>query len=368
MINFKDVRVQLLSTSILLALIGLVFIYSTGSVQAMRLERTETYFFLRQFAHVIIGLGAMIVAYNIPLSLYRRLVVPIYFFTLVLLFIVLFMPEINGASRWLKLGPVTFQPSEMAKFTAILYLAHYFDKKSDRVGELFKGIMPATIMVGILAAFIILEPDFGTTFIIVVVACGMFIVGGARPMYFFGLLGIVIPVLASALLFGYRKGRVLSFLDPWGDRYGVGYQLIQSLAAVGSGGFFGKGVGNSTQKLFFLPEAHTDFIYAIIAEETGLIGAGAIFLLVVFFFKKTLDIALAQEDKYRKLLVVGIGLTIFIQSVIHVFVTLGLAPTKGLTLPFVSYGGSAMLINMFFLGVILRAANEVPEKLRERQA
>lgn len=358
MINFKDIRFQILSASVILIMIGLVFIYSTGSLQAIRLEKTETYFFLKQFVSVIVGFGALFIAYNIPLDFYRRRVALIFFITLLFLVIVFFMPSINGAKRWIPLPIFSFQPSELAKFTAVLYLAHYLDKKSDKMVDFMKGFLPATLLVGILAALIILEPDFGTTFIIVVVSFAMFLVGGAKLRHVFGMVGIVLPILMSALLFGYRKGRLLSFLDPWGDRYGGGYQLIQSLAAVGSGGAIGKGVGNSTQKLFFLPEAHTDFIYAIIAEETGLIGAGLLFLLIVFLFRVTLKAAFNNDDKFKKLLIFGLSLMLFVQSFVHVFVVLGLMPTKGITLPFVSYGGSAMVFSLFFIGVILRSIEE----------
>lgn len=356
--HFKDVRFQILASCVALVMVGLIFIYSTGSMQAIRLGRSETYFFLKQFISVIVGFGALFLAYNIPVNFYRKNVMLIFFVTLVLLIAVFFMPSINGARRWILLPFFSFQPSELAKFTAILYLAHYLDKKSDKMVDFMKGFLPATLLVGILAALIILEPDFGTTFIIVIVSFAMFLVGGARLGHIFGVVGIVLPILMSALLFGYRKGRLLSFLDPWGDRFGGGYQLIQSLAAVGSGGVIGKGVGSSTQKLFFLPEAHTDFIYAIIAEETGLIGAGLLFLLIVFFFRATLRSAFENKDKFKKLLVFGIALMLFVQSFVHVFVVLGLMPTKGITLPFVSYGGSAMVFSLFFVGIILRSIEE----------
>ena len=358
MINFRDIRFHILASCVLLIMVGLVFIYSTGSIQALRLERADTFFFFKQFVSVVIGFIALITAYHIPLDFYRRNVMAIFFITLVLLMAVFFMPSINGAKRWIVLPVYSFQPSELAKFTAVLYLAHYLDKKTDRMWYFMKGFLPATLLVGILAALIIVEPDFGTTFIIVVTSFAMFLVGGARLSHIFGVVGIVLPILMSALLFGYRKGRLLSFLDPWGDRYGGGYQLIQSLAAVGSGGIAGKGLGNSTQKLFFLPEAHTDFIFAIIAEEAGLIGASALFLVVVFMFRTTLKAAFANEDRFKRLLVFGMSLILFVQSFVHVFVVLGLMPTKGITLPFVSYGGSAMVFSLFFVGVILRSIEE----------
>ena len=347
MINIKDIRFQILSICALLIMIGLIFIYNTSAPQAIRLEKHELYFFIKQFIHVIIGFIALMIAYKIPLEFYRRFVMPIFFITLLLLIVVFFMPGANGAKRWIYLPFVTFQPSEIAKFTVVLYLAHYLDKKNDKMWDFMTGFLP----------------DFGTTTLIVVVAFTMFIVGGARLTHIFGIIGIVLPVLVAALLAGeYRKARLLNFLDPWQDQYGVGYQLIQSLASVGSGGLFGRGLGNSTQKLFFLPEAHTDFIFAIIAEETGLIGASIVFLIIVFLFRKNLQAAFIHEDKFKRLLVFGLSFLIFVQSFVHVFVVIGLLPTKGLTLPFVSYGGSAIVVTMFFIGVILRSIDEAEEK------
>lgn len=359
MINVKDRRFQILTSCTLLIMIGLVFIYNTSVSNALRLGKYELYFFVKQFVSIIVGFAALVLAYKIPLNFYRKNVMIIFFVTLLLLIIVFFLPSVNGAKRWISLPFFTFQPSELAKFTVVLYLAHYLDKKHDKMWDFMTGFLPATLLVGILAALIILEPDFGTTMLILVVAFAMFLVGGAKLSHIFGIVGIALPVLIAIMLAGdYRRERLKVFLNPWSDRYGDGYQLIQSLTSVGSGGVFGKGIGNSTQKLSFLPEAHTDFIYAIIAEETGLIGAMAVFLIIIFFFIKTLQSAFLHEDKFKRLLVFGLSLLIFVQSFVHVFVVIGLMPTKGLTLPFVSYGGSAIVISMFFVGVILRSIDE----------
>jgi len=358
MINFRDAKVHILISATLLVMIGLIFIYSTGSIQGVRLGRGELYFFLKQLIAVIIGFGCLYFAYRTPISFYRKNVALIFIFTLLLLVIVFFMPSINGARRWILLPFFSFQPSELAKFTVVLYLAHYLDKKTDRMIDFAKGFLPATLLVGLLASLIILEPDLGTTFVIVAVSFSMLLVGGARLTHILGVIGIVLPIIATTMLVGYRKGRILSFLDPWSDRFGTGYQLIQSLASVGSGGVVGKGVGNSTQKLFFLPEAHTDFIFAIIAEETGLIGALIVFLLVLFLFRTALKVAFEHKDRFHKLLIIGLSLMVFIQSVIHIFVVLGLMPTKGIPLPFVSYGGSSMVFSLFFIGIILRSMEE----------
>ncbi|MDE7169392.1 MAG: putative lipid II flippase FtsW [Mucispirillum sp.] len=363
MINLKDIRFQILAMCALLLMIGLVFIYDAGASQAVRLGRHELYFFIKQFISIIIGFAVLMAVYRIPLEFYRKNVMPIFFFTLILLIAVFFMPSaFNGAKRWISVSFFSFQPSELAKFTVVLYLAHYLDKKNDKMWDFMTGFLPATLLVGVLAALIMLEPDFGTTMLIVIAAFTMFLVGGARLSHIFGIVGIVLPILIAAMLAGeYRRNRLLNFLNPWEDQYGAGYQLIQSLASVGSGGVFGRGIGNSTQKLSFLPEAHTDFIYAIIAEESGLIGASLVFLVIVFFFRKTLQAAFMHEDKFKRLLVFGLSFMLFVQSFVHIFVVIGLMPTKGLTLPFVSYGGSAIVISLFFVGVILRSLEETSE-------
>ena len=358
MINLRDVKIQILITSALLVMIGLAFIYTTGSVQSVRLGKNELYFFVKQFISVGIGFLLLVMAYNTPISVYRKNVMLIFFITLVLLVAVYFMPAINGARRWIVLPIYSFQPSELAKFTAVLYLAHYLDKKTTKMIDFAKGFLPATLLVGLLASLILFEPDLGTTVIIVTVSFSMLLAGGARLLHIFGMVGLVLPILMSMMLFGYRRGRILSFLDPWEDRFGVGYQLIQSLAAVGSGGPIGKGVGNSTQKLFFLPEAHTDFIFAIIAEETGMIGTSIITVLILFLFRVQLKAAFDHKDRFHRLLIFGLALTFFMQSFIHIFVVLGLLPTKGITLPFVSYGGSAIVFALFSIGVILRSIEE----------
>ncbi len=359
MLNLRSNRFQLLFLTTALVLIGMMFVYSAGSLQAIRLHKGDMYFLIKQTVSCGLGMVLLVAAYKIPLDFYRRHIMLIYFATLVLLVAVFFQKSANGAQRWIMLPIFSFQPSELAKFTVVVYLAHYMDKKYDRMSDFTRGFLPATLMVGGLTALILLEPDFGTTFLITLVAFTMFVVGGVRPRHILGVVGFVAPILiASILLFGYRKGRLLVFLDPWADRFGGGYQLVQSLAAVGNGGIFGQGVGNSTQKLFFLPEAHTDFIYAIIAEEWGLIGAVLVLMLIIAFFKVSITSALKHTDIYKKLLMIGITCLFFYQSVINIFVVLGMLPTKGITLPFISYGGSALMMSLFFVGVLLRGMEE----------
>ncbi len=267
--ELRDNRLLILVIISMLVMGGLIFILSAGSMQAISLGRQELYFFQKQMVSIIVGFFAMYTAYKVPLASWRKYVIPLYFITLILLVMVFFYRPINGAHRWLLLPGFSFQPSELAKFTLVLYLAHYLEKKEDMLKDFSKGFLPASILLGLIGALILSEPDFGTTFLMIAILLAMFLIGGASIKHIGGMLGFISPILIAGMMMGYRKARLLSFLDPWADQYRTGYQLIQSLAAVGSGKVFGKGIGNSSQKLHFLPEAHTDFIYAIIAEETG---------------------------------------------------------------------------------------------------
>jgi cell division protein FtsW len=358
MINYRDPKFHLFFIAFTLTFIGLLFSYSAGSLQALRLGRDDTYFLMKQLVSCILGFICLFTAYKIPLEFYRKKIVLLFFVTLVLLIAVFFQREANGAHRWIMLPVFSFQPSELAKFTVVIYLAHYLDKKYLKMSDFSRGFLPATIMVGTLAALIMLEPDYGTTVLITAVAFTLFIVGGAKGRHVVGIIGFVLPLFIASLFLGYRKGRLLMFLDPWADRFGGGYQLVQSLSAVGSGGIYGKGIGNSTQKLFFLPEAHTDFVYAIISEETGILGGLAVVVAITLFFRIAVKAALSQTDRYKMLVLLGVSCMLFYQSVINVGVVLGILPTKGITLPFISYGGSAIMIALFFVGILLRGIKE----------
>lgn len=358
MFDLKDDRLQILILTSFLVAAGLIFVFSAGSIQAFRLDRGALYFFNKQLIAVFIGLGLMYGAYSVPLQTWRKYVPVLYFLTVGLLISVYFFPALNGSHRWILLPGFSFQPSELAKFTCILYLAHYLDKKEGRLNDFAKGFLPASIMLGLIGAMILMAPDYGTTILIICVSFTLFLVGGAHLRHIIGVVGFIAPIITAGLFMGYRKGRMLSFLDPWEDRYGIGYQLVQSLTAVGSGGFFGKGMGNSSQKLLFLPEAHTDFIYAIIAEETGFLGAVILLGLVVYFFILCTRVALKHQELFNKLFTFGIALSLFLQAVLHISVVTGLLPTKGIGLPFVSYGGSNMIISLMMVGVLIRSAEE----------
>jgi cell division protein FtsW len=359
--ELRDNRLRILIITSVLVMGGLIFVLSAGSMQAISLGRQELYFFQKQLVSVAVGLFAMYTAYKIPLQTWRKGVPFLYFATLAMLVVVFFYRPINGAHRWILLPGFSFQPSELAKFTLILYLAHYLDKKEGMLGDFSKGFLPASIMLGLMGALILAEPDFGTTFLMIAILLAMFLIGGASIKHIGGMLGFISPILIAGMMMGYRKKRLLSFLDPWADRYETGYQLIQSLAAVGSGKYIGKGIGNSSQKLHFLPEAHTDFIYAIIAEETGLLGALFFILLFGMLFYVCIQVAKSHTNRFKSIFTFGLAYCLVIQAAIHIGVVTGALPTKGIGLPYVSYGGSSMIMSLFMTGVLLRSAEEAQE-------
>lgn len=356
----SKIRLKIITLTLVMVLTGFIFIFSAGSMQAVRLGKSETYFFFKQFFFAIVGFSVMGLTAIIPLNFYRKTVFYVYILTLCLLVGVFMFPAINGSHRWLVFPFINFQPSELAKFTTILYFAHYLDKKQDKLKDLARGFLPATIMLGILASLVMLEPDFGTTFLLLIISLTLFFVGGAKLAHLLGVIGLSIPVLVTLVLMGgYRRARFISFLDPWQYSNKEGYQLIQSLTAVGSGGIFGKGLGNSSQKLFFLPEAHTDFIFSIISEEFGLIGSIFVIALVSGLFYLVFKISFLHKDKFKRLLTLGIGLMFIYQSIIHIGVTVGMLPTKGITLPLISYGGSALVAQLALMGILIRSAGEL---------
>lgn len=360
--ELRDNRLKILIITAVLVLGGLIFILSAGSMQAIALGRQELYFFQKQMVSVIVGFFAMYTAYKVPLSVWRRYVPFLYFLTVILLIAVFFYRPINGAQRWIILPGFSFQPSEMAKFTLVLYLAHYLVKKGDKVKDFSNGFLPASLLLGMVGALILSEPDFGTTFLLIAILFAMFLIGGASIKHIGGMLAFISPILIAGMMMGYRKARLLSFLDPWADQYKTGYQLIQSLAAVGSGKIMGKGIGNSSQKLHFLPEAHTDFIYAIISEETGFIGAVFFIMLFAALFYTCVQVAKMHTDKFKSIFTFGLSFSLVIQAVLHIAVVTGALPTKGIGLPFVSYGGSSIIISLFMVGVLIRSAEEAQER------
>jgi len=266
---------------------------------------------------------------------------------------------VKGARRWLRLGSISIQPAEMAKLVVVMYLAKYLTKKADKLADFRSGLLPVLLVIGVLAGLILLEPDLGTVLVIGMVTVAVLFLGGARITHLVGLGLCAIPaVLMLILSSGYRRQRLMSFLAPWKDASDSGFQITQSFLAFGSGGPFGVGLGEGKQKLFFLPEAHTDFVLALVGEELGLAGTATVILLFVVFVLRGFQIAARAREPFGKYLGMGITLLIGVQALVNAAVVTGLLPTKGLTLPFVSYGGSSLVVSFVGVGMLLSISRD----------
>lgn len=343
---------------------GIVMVYSSSSVVALKTYDDSAYFMKRQIAWAVIGLVLMLIATRIDHTVLqdKRVVIVLLLVSLMLLVATL-IPGVgrmvNGARRWLPLGGIAFQPSELAKFSVVVYMSYYIVKKGKELRDFMNGIFPAYVVVGVFLLAVVLQPDFGTTMTIAGVACIMLFAGGANLLHLGGTFVAALPfVFVGVMHSEYRARRIFSFLDPWADPHGAGHQIIQSFLAIGSGGVFGRGLGEGRQKLLFLPERHSDFIYAVIGEELGLIGAIAVIALFLVILWRGMRIALVVGDPFSRMLAIGITLLISLQGMINMAVVTGLLPTKGIVLPLVSYGGSSLVVTMAALGVLLNISKE----------
>ncbi|MEJ5359454.1 MAG: putative lipid II flippase FtsW [Desulfobacterales bacterium] len=350
----------LLFSTLLLVGIGIVMVYSASSALALRKFGSEFYFLKKQAAFAATGICLLVLCRHLPYRLYRPLAYPMLAVALALLAAVVFSPlavSAGGASRWLRIGPLQFQPSEIARFALIVYLAYSMEKKAARMRELSIGFLPHLFVTAVLASFVLKQPDFGSAVILAALAGLMLFLGGVRLSFLCGtlLLGALLGWihLQSA---GYRRRRWESFWDPWQYASDQGYQAIHSLMAFASGGWWGTGIGKSHQKLFYLPEPHTDFIFAVIGEELGVAGAALIVTLFALILWRGVGIARRAPDLFGSYLAAGITAALGLQVVINMGVALALLPTKGLTLPFLSYGGTSLVLNMGAVGILMNIA------------
>jgi len=317
------------------------------------------WFLIKQVTWAMLGLLLLWVTMRIDYRRYREPVVVWTALGVVTLALVavLFSAPINGTRRWFALGGIGVQPSELAKLTAILFTAALLDRRMDRIDEVRYALLPIGVVTGMLAVLILLEPDFGTAVSLLVIVGGMVFIAGVSYRYLFGLALVAAPALAVILWSApYRRRRLLAFLNPWEDPLGEGFQVIQSLIAVGTGGLFGRGLMGGVQKLFYLPEPHTDFIYAVIGEELGLAGATAVLLCFCMIAWRGLRTALRAPDRFGALLAIGLTTMFAFQAFVNISVVLGLMPTKGIPLPFVSAGGSSLLISLLGIGILLNVS------------
>ncbi|MBS0350363.1 MAG: putative lipid II flippase FtsW [Proteobacteria bacterium] len=348
-----------------LLLFGLLMVASASMVISDRQFGYPFHYLFRQAIYLGFGILLAFAATRVPLTFWQSISTPLLFIGLFLLILVL-IPGIgrvmNGSRRWLNLGFITLQVSELIKLAALLYLAGYLQRHAPEVQSQLSGFLKPLIFLAVMALLLLLEPDFGATFVLSAMFLILLFVGGVRFSWFLLLLGVAIAALAAlALLSPYRLQRLTTFLNPWNAQYGSGYQLTQSLIAFGQGGFWGVGLGNSIQKLFYLPEAHTDFLFAVIAEELGLVGVLAFMVLFVALIVTILRLArfaTKENNLFASYVAYGAAAWLGIQGMINIGVNAGVLPTKGLTLPFVSYGGSSMLVNCLLIGIILRISHE----------
>lgn len=336
--------------------LGVVMVFNVSYFHAGERYGDPFLFFRKHLASLAVGTAAMVVLARARTDWLERWAGPILLASLIGLVLVL-VPGIGvergGARRWLILGPFSLQPSEFAKLAVVLFLAHWIARRRETLREDWTVSLPVVLVVGICTLLVLGQPDYGAAAILSALLVFMLFAGGMRASYLFalGLSGGSLMAVA-AFAAPYRVSRLMSFRDPWQDSQGLGFQLVQSLISFGSGGLTGVGLGQSRQKLFFLPEAHTDFIFALIGEELGLFGAFAVLLLFALIAARGLRIALRHPDPFASLLAFGLTLVIVLSAVVNVGVVLGMLPTKGLPLPFVSYGGSALLAAMMSVGVL----------------
>lgn len=358
MTGTRDTDRLLIITTFILVAVGVVMIYSTSSIMAVKRFGSEYFFVKKHVVYFAVGLAALLAAIKIPYRFYFKAAYPVLAISAIAL-ICIYIPglgvKVGGAKRWVRLGPLTFQPSEPARLAVVMFLAYSLASKGGRIRQFSTGLLPNLVMPGIIAGLILLEPDFGTAATIAALVFILTFLAGAR--FFKHLLPLAVSggVIGYAVVhhFSYMMNRIAVFLDPWKDPAGAGFQIVQSLIAFGSGGIYGVGLGQGKQKLFYLPEAHTDFILSVIGEEFGFIGVGGVMALYAAFLYCGVSIALKAKDMHAKYLAFGLTLMITLQAVINMAVVLGLVPTKGLTLPFISYGGTSLVVNMVAVGILL---------------
>ena len=349
---------------ILLSGVGLVIVYSSSiDVAALKqISKYQNYYYLlRHSIYLTISIFCGLIAFLIPINFWQKFA-STFFVIGILLLIAVLVPGIgktvNGSQRWIPIGIMNFQPSELVKLFTIIYAADYVLRKSRQIGTFVKGFLPMSVAIALVGSLLIYQPDFGALVVVISISMGILFLGGISLKIIFGLM-LSVPIAMYSLLkiAPYRVDRITTFLSPFEDLYGKGWQLSHSLIAIGRGDFFGVGLGESIQKLQYLPEAHTDFILAILAEELGLFGFTVIIFLYAIMIIRIFGISKIStqlRNNFSALLAQGIGLWFGIQAAINIGVNVGFFPTKGLTLPFVSYGGSALLVTFIASGILMR--------------
>ena len=364
--NIGKVDLGVLYTILILLAIGVVMIYSASSFYSMFHYNDSMFYLKKQGIMAVIGLVAMFFMMNFDYHRLKKITPKLLIITIPLLIAVFFFPAVNGAKRWIQLGGLSFQPSELTKYVVVLFLALSIDIKGDGIKDFWTGIVPYLALSGFFAALVLAEKNLSIAAIIMIVTFILLFISGGKIKHLFG---IVLPTLLTLAIFfifssDYRRARMLNFIDPWKDAAGDGYQLIQSFYALGSGGITGLGLGQSRQKTLYMPEPHNDFIFSIIGEELGLIGCLLIISLFIIFIWRGVRIAIKAKDTYGKLLAMGITSIIAVQAIINKAVVTGSMPVTGVPMPFISYGGTSLVINLTAMGILLNISRQIESDVR----
>ncbi|HEX8558345.1 MAG TPA: putative lipid II flippase FtsW [Pyrinomonadaceae bacterium] len=344
-----------------LALFGVIMVYSASAVVASAENHSQYHYVVRQGVWTLVGLGAMYAGMRLDYGLLRsgKIAYGLLGLTLALLVAVFAFPPINGARRWIRFAGFSLQPSEISKLALAVFLARFLERRAGAEGDFWRTFAPSVLVTGVLALLVVAEPDLGTSMMLAVVCTAMLFTAGARLRHMALAAAPALAGVAGLLLFvPWRLRRVLVFLDPWEDPQGAGYQVVQSLLAVGSGGVHGVGFTEGRQKMFFLPFAHSDFIFAVVGEELGLFGGLAVVALFGLFLWRGMRAAMRAPDRFGMLLGVGIVTGVVAQALFNISVVLSMLPTKGIPLPFISYGGSSLVPTLFAVGVLLNISQQ----------
>ena len=361
----RDIRIRLFMTTVILICIGLVMIYSASGIYAAEKYHDEFFFVKRHLSFILIGSALALLVMSCDYKKLRKFARPALIVSVLLLLLVLtgLGREVAGARRWFRFKFFSFQPSEFAVLAMIVYVADFIARKENLIRSIRWGVLPIMGVLGSVSLLILMQPDLGTTISIAAVIFLMLYVGGVPRRYLLGVLFIASCMLYFLIVSEpYRMRRIGAFINPWADPKGSGFQIIQSQIALGSGGIFGKGLGHSMQKLFYLPAAHTDFIFSIIGEELGLIGTVGVILLFVAFIRLGLKVVKNAPDRFGYFLSLGLVCMLSFRAIVNIGVSCGMMPTKGLPLPFISYGGSSFVFDMISVGLLLNIAKVGDEK------
>ena len=351
-----------------LALFGVVMVYSASAMIALQENHSQFFYVIKQGVWTLIGFVAMFIAMHFDYRLLRNrwIIYGLLFLTILLLLAVFAFSPVNGARRWIKFAGFSAQPSEVAKLSLVLFLGYFLDKRAGKEWNFWTTFLPCVIVTSIIAGLVVREPDLGTALMLAIICAAILFAAGVRPRHLlYASVPALLFVLKMVIFTPFRWRRITSFVDPWADPQGTGYQVVQSLIAVGSGGTHGLGFAQGRQKMLFLPFAHSDFIFAVVGEELGLIGALIIVLVFAVFLWRGVRAALRAPDRFGMLIGIGVVVGIVAQALLNMSVVLALVPTKGIPLPFISYGGSSLVPTLVGVGILLNISQHASTSARD---